>query len=86
MGNPAKTAHAYFRCILRVLRMGKLAGGADALERRLEELEASLASRAIKGRCPHCGSAELEPVETAPSAGGREVVAFRCKACGLPSP
>ena len=85
MGSLMKTAGAYCRCALRLWRIGKLAGGVEALERRLVELEEEVRSRAIAGHCPHCGSTELEPIATQPVQGGAQVVNFRCKACGLAS-
>lgn len=73
---------AYSRCLLKVAKLGKLAGGAEALERRLAALEQALASYPLKNRCAHCGSSDLAPTETAPSPAGTQVVKFRCKACG----
>ena len=81
-----KKLQAYTRCVGRVLRLGRLAGGAEALERRLAELEAEILSRQLGNKhCSHCGSDELEPMEAVPTPEGVEVGKFRCKACGLVS-
>jgi len=78
--------NAYARCVGRISRLSRLAGGAEALERRLAELEKDILSGQIGNtRCAHCGSNELEPVEAASTPSGTEVAKFRCKACGLVS-
>ncbi len=79
-----KKLRAYYRCAGRVLRLGRLAGGAEALERRLAELEEEILSRQLNNTyCSHCGSNELEPLEAVSTPEGIEVGKFRCKACGL---
>lgn len=79
-----ETLQAWGRCGRRMLRLGRLAGSAEALERRLAELEEEILSQRLGNKhCAHCGSDELEPVEALPSAAGVEVGKFRCKACGL---
>lgn len=85
MSGLMNTAGAYGRCLVRMWSIAKLAGGGEALERRLAELEEQIRASAIAGRCPHCGSAELEPTETSLIQGGARVTRFRCKACGLAS-
>ena len=85
MGTTWHKVHASFRCILRIARIGKLVGGAEALERRLAELEDELCSYSVKNRCSHCGSTDLEPTATVSAPGGAQVVKFRCKACGRES-
>jgi hypothetical protein len=78
--------HTYYRCGKKLLGIARLAGGAEVLERRLAELEREVIDRALKGCCPHYGSTELEPIATTPvTSGQRQVVNFRCKACGLAS-
>lgn len=74
-----------FRCVLRLARIGKLAGGVEALDRRLAGLEQELSSYPAKSHCFHCGSADLEPTETVPAPDGAQVVKVRCKACGRES-
>lgn len=85
MGTFWHKTQASFRCVLRVARIGKLAGGVEALERRLAGLEEELAAYPVKNRCFHCGSTDLEPTATLPAPDGTQVVKFRCKACGRES-
>jgi len=86
MGTLWHKVQASFRCVPRIVRIGKLAGGVDALERRLAELEEDLRAYPVKNHCGHCGSTDLEPTETMPTPAGAQVVKYRCKACGRESP
>jgi len=82
MNNIAHRVLACFRSMGRIVRIHRLPGGAEALERRLIELEGELHARGESIRCPACGSTDLEPTATAPSDEGERITQFRCKACG----
>lgn len=64
------------------MRIQRLPGGTEAVERRLSELEQELRSPCQSIRCPACGSADLEPTDVLPLRHGARISKFRCRACG----
>ncbi len=85
MENTWRKVKGYFGCLRLLIRIRKLLGDVELLQLKLAELEKDILSGALSYHCSHCGSTDLEPIQTATSAKGMEVTQFRCKACGLES-